>query len=146
METLLAFFIHYKDFNMSVTPRYLDIIANSFELLSKDAQEDAMERIKLVNGVDKDADITKNVAPFILQDMLLSLVDDAFKADHVLSELSEDGVPDDFIKQHNLNEEQVIAFRNGADFAIKLYREIVMESPTLVSLMAVMQEVQTSQD
>lgn len=146
METLLAFFIHYKDFNMTVTPRYLDIIANSFELLSKEAQEDAMERIKLVNGVDKDADITKNVAPFILQDMLLSLVDDAFKADHVLSELSEDGVPDDFIKQHNLNEEQVIAFRNGADFAIKLYREIVMESPTLVSLMAVMQEVQTSQD
>lgn len=146
METLLAFFIHYKEFIMSVTPRYLDIIANSFELLSKDAQEDAMERIKLVNGVDKDADITKNVAPFILQDMLLSLVDDAFKADHVLSELSEDGVPDDFIKQHNLNEEQVIAFRNGADFAIKLYREIVMESPTLVSLMAVMQEVQNSQD
>lgn len=146
METLLAFFIHYKEFNMSVTPRYLDIIANSFELLSKDAQEDAMERIKLVNGVDKDADITKNVAPFILQDMLLSLVDDAFKADHVLSELSEDGVPDDFIKQHNLNEEQVIAFRNGADFAIKLYREIVMESPTLVSLMAVMQEVQNRQD
>lgn len=131
---------------MSVTPRYLDIIANSFELLSKEAQEDTMERIKLVNGVDKDADITKNVAPFILQDMLLSLVDDAFKADHVLSELSEDGVPDDFIKQHNLNEEQVIAFRNGADFAIKLYREIVMESPTLVSLMAVMQEVQNRQD
>lgn len=146
METLLAFFIHYKEFNMSVTPRYLDIIANSFELLSKEAQEDTMERIKIVNGVDKDADITKNVAPFILQDMLLSLVDDAFKADHVLSELSEDGVPDDFIKQHNLNEEQVIAFRNGADFAIKLYREIVMESPTLVSLMAVMQEVQQSQD
>lgn len=131
---------------MSVTPRYLDIIANSFELLSKEVQEDTMERIKLVNGVDKDADITKNVAPFILQDMLLSLVDDAFKADHVLSELSEDGVPDDFIKQHNLNEEQVIAFRNGADFAIKLYREIVMESPTLVSLMAVMQEVQNSPD
>lgn len=131
---------------MSVTPRYLDIIANSFELLSKEVQEDTMERIKLVNGVDKDADITKNVAPFILQDMLLSLVDDAFKADHVLSELSEDGVPDDFIEQHNLNEEQVIAFRNGADFAIKLYREIVMESPTLVSLMAVMQEVQISQD
>ena len=131
---------------MSVTPRYLDIIANSFELLSKEAQEDTMERIKLVNGVDKDADITKNVAPFILQDMLLSLVDDAFKADHVLSELSEDGVPDDFIEQHNLNEEQVIAFRNGADFAIKLYREIVMESPTLVSLMAVMQEVQQSPD
>lgn len=131
---------------MSVTPRYLDIIANSFDLLSKEVQEDTMERIKLVNGVDKDADITKNVAPFILQDMLLSLVDDAFKADHVLSELSEDGVPDDFIKQHNLNEEQVIAFRNGADFAIKLYREIVMESPTLVSLMAVMQEVQNSPD
>lgn len=146
METLLAFFIHYKEFTMSVTPRYLDIIANSFELLSKEVQEDTMERIKLVNGVDKDADITKNVAPFILQDMLLSLVDDAFKADHVLSELSEDGVPDDFIKQHNLNEEQVIAFRNGADFAIKLYREIVMESPTLVSLMAVMQEVQNSPD
>lgn len=146
METLLAFFIHYKEFIMSVTPRYLDIIANSFELLSKEVQEDTMERIKLVNGVDKDADITKNVAPFILQDMLLSLVDDAFKADHVLSELSEDGVPDDFIKQHNLNEEQVIAFRNGADFAIKLYREIVMESPTLVSLMAVMQEVQNSPD
>ena len=146
METLLAFFIHYKEFNMSVTPRYLDIIANSFDRLSKEAQEDTMERIKIVNGVDKDADITKNVAPFILQDMLLSLVDDAFKADHVLSELSEDGVPDDFIKQHNLNEEQVIAFRNGADFAIKLYREIVMESPTLVSLMAVMQEVQQSQD
>lgn len=146
METLLAFFIHYKEFNMSVTPRYLDIIANSFELLSKEVQEDTMERIKLVNGVDKDADITKNVAPFILQDMLLSLVDDAFKANHVLSELSEDGVPDDFIEQHNLNEEQVIAFRNGADFAIKLYREIVMESPTLVSLMAVMQEVQISQD
>lgn len=146
METLLAFFIHYKEFIMSVTPRYLDIIANSFDLLSKEVQEDTMERIKLVNGVDKDADITKNVAPFILQDMLLSLVDDAFKADHVLSELSEDGVPDDFIKQHNLNEEQVIAFRNGADFAIKLYREIVMESPTLVSLMAVMQEVQNSPD
>ena len=146
METLLAFFIHYKEFIMSVTPRYLDIIANSFKLLSKEAQEDTMERIKLVNGVDKDADITKNVAPFILQDMLLSLVDDAFKADHVLSELSEDGVPDDFIEQHNLNEEQVIAFRNGADFAIKLYREIVMESPTLVSLMAVMQEVQNSPD
>ena len=143
METLLAFFIHYKEFNMLVTPRYLDIIANSFELLSKEAQEDTMERIKIVNGVDKDADITKNVAPFILQDMLLSLVDDAFKADHVLSELSEDGVSDDFIKQHNLNEEQVIAFRNGADFAIRLYREIVMESPTLVSLMAVMQEVQS---
>ena len=131
---------------MSVTPRYLDSIANSFELLSKEAQEDTMERIKLVNGVDKDADITKNVAPFILQDMLLSLVDDAFKADHVLSELQEDGVSDDFIKQHNLNEEQVIAFRNGAYFAIKLYREIVMESPTLVSLMAVMQEVQQSPD
>ena len=131
---------------MSVTPRYLNIIANSFELLSKEAQEDTMERIKLVNGVDKDADITKNVAPFILQDMLLSLVDDAFKADHVLSELSEDGVSDDFIKQHNLNEEQVIAFRNGAYFATKLYREIVMESPTLVSLMAVMQEVQNSPD
>ncbi len=131
---------------MSVTPRYLDIIANSFELLSKEAQEDTMERIKLVNGVDKDADITKNVAPFILQDMLLSLVDDAFKADHVLSELQEDGVSDDFIKQHNLNEEQVIAFRNGAYFVIKLYREIVMESPTLVSLMAVMQEVQQSPD
>lgn len=146
MGTLLAFFIHYKEFIMSVTPRYLDIIANSFDLLSKEVQEDTMERIKLVNGVDKDADITKNVAPFILQDMLLSLVDDAFKADHVLSELSEDGVPDDFIKQHNLNEEQVIAFRNGADFAIKLYREIVMESPTLVSLMAVMQEVQNSPD
>lgn len=146
METLLAFFIHYKEFNMSVTPRYLDIIANSFEHLPKEVQEDTMERIKLVNGVDKDADITKNVATFILQDMLLSLVDDAFKADHVLSELSEDGVPDDFIEQHNLNEEQVIAFRNGADFAIKLYREIVMESPTLVSLMAVMQEVQQSQD
>ena len=146
METLLAFFIHYKEFNMSVTPRYLNIIANSFELLSKEAQEDTMERIKLVNGVDKDADITKNVAPFILQDMLLSLVDDAFKADHVLSELSEDGVSDDFIKQHNLNEEQVIAFRNGAYFATKLYREIVMESPTLVSLMAVMQEVQNSPD
>lgn len=146
METLLAFFIHYKEFNMSVTPRYLDIIAKSFELLSKEAQEDTMERIKLVNGVDKDADITKNVAPFILQDMLLSLVDDAFKADHVLSELSEDGVSDDFIKQHNLNEEQVIAFRNGAYFATKLYREIVMESPTLVSLMAVMQEVQNSPD
>ena len=144
METLLTFFIHYKEFIMSVTPRYLDIIANSFELLSKEAQEDTMERIKLVNGVDKDADITKNVAPFILQDMLLSLVDDAFKADHVLSELQEDGVSDDFIKQHNLNEEQVIAFRNGAYFAIKLYREIVMESPTLVSLMAVMQEVQQS--
>ena len=146
METLLAFFIHYKEFIMLVTPRYLDIIANSFELLSKEAQEDTMERIKLVNGVDKDADITKNVAPFILQDMLLSLVDDAFKADHVLSELQEDGVSDDFIKQHNLNEEQVIAFRNGAYFAIKLYREIVMESPTLVSLMAVMQEVQQSPD
>ena len=131
---------------MSVTPRYLNIIAKSFELLSKEAQEDTMERIKLVNGVDKDADITKNVAPFILQDMLLSLVDDAFKADHVLSELSEDGVSDDFIKQHNLNEEQVIAFQNGAYFAIKLYREIVMESPTLVSLMAVMQEVQNSPD
>ena len=146
METLLAFFIHYKEFNMSVTPRYLDIIANSFDRLSKEAQEDTMERIKIVNGVDKDADITKNVAPFILQDMLLSLVDDAFKADHVLSELQEDGVSDDFIKQHNLNEEQVIAFRNGAYFAIKLYREIVMESPTLVSLMAVMQEVQNSPD
>ena len=146
METLLSFFIHYKEFIMSVTPRYLDSIANSFELLSKEAQEDTMERIKLVNGVDKDADITKNVAPFILQDMLLSLVDDAFKADHVLSELQEDGVSDDFIKQHNLNEEQVIAFRNGAYFAIKLYREIVMESPTLVSLMAVMQEVQQSPD
>lgn len=131
---------------MSVTPRYLDILANSFELLSKEAQEDTMERIKLVNGVDKDADITKNVAPYILQDMLLSLVDNAFKADHVLSELSEDGVSDDFIKQHNLNEEQVIAFQNGAFFASKLYREIVMESPTLVSLMAVIQEVQNSPD
>ena len=131
---------------MSVTPRYLDILANSFELLSKEAQEDTMERIKLVNGVDKDADITKNVAPFLIQDMLLSLVDNAFKADHVLSELSEDGVSDDFIKQHNLNEEQVIAFQNGAYFASKLYREIVMESPTLVSLMAVIQEVQNNQD
>ena len=131
---------------MSVTPRYLDTIANSLELLSKEAQEDTMERIKLVNGVDKDADITKNVAPFHIQDMLLSLVDNTFKADHVLSELSEDGVSDDFIKQHNLNEEQVIAFQNGAYFASKLYREIVMESPTLVSLMAVMQEVQNSPD
>lgn len=126
---------------MSNLPLYAPLLVESFNKLPQELRDTTIKRIKEINGVPEDADISENIATYLVQDMLFSVVDDAFKTNHVLTELCENGVPNEFVEQHNLNEDQVVGFMNGARFAHNVYKNIMMNSTVVSTLMDTMEKV-----
>jgi hypothetical protein len=111
-----------------IQPKYMHNLEAGFLELPDEDQANTLTRMKEINGVDNDADISSNIAPYILQDMLFAIVDDVFKTQHVLTELCQSGIPESVIEANQITPEYEDAFKRGAAFATQVMQNLLVKS------------------
>lgn len=127
-------------------PKFAEAFNEHFNQLPNDVKETTIQRLKDINDIPEDADVSGSVSELIIQDMLMNVIDDVFKTDLALSDLVNNGIPHTFVEKHNMTEEQVTAFHNGVCLAHNLFSGMIIYSDVISTFMSAVRAVQDAED
>lgn len=127
-------------------PKFAEAFNEHFNQLPDDVKETTIQRLKDINDIPEDADVSGSISELIIQDMLMNVIDDVFRADHALSDLVDNGIPHTFVEKHNMTEEQATAFHNGVRLAYNLFEGMIIRSDVISTFMSALREVADAED
>lgn len=127
-------------------PKFAEAFNEHFNQLPNDVKETAIQRLKDINDIPEDADVSGSLSELIVQDMLMNVIDDVFRTDHALSDLVDNGIPHTFVEKHDMSEEQATAFHSGVRLAYNLFEGMLIRSDVISTFMSAVSEVADAED
>lgn len=127
-------------------PKFAEAFNEHFNQLPNDVKETTIQRLKDINDIPEDADVSGSISELIIQDMLMNVIDDVFKTDLALSDLVNNGIPHTFVEKHDMTEEQATAFHNGVRLAYNLFSGMIIYSDVISTFMSAVRAVQDAED
>lgn len=127
-------------------PKFAEAFNEHFNQLPDDVKETTIQRIKDINDIPEDADVSGSIPELIVQDMLMNVIDDVFKTDHALSDLVANGIPHTFVEKHDMTEEQAAAFHNGVRLAYGIFEGMIIQCDVIDTFMSAIRELADEED
>lgn len=117
------------------------LFKKAFEAIPEEDKKEIMTQIREVHELPEDTDITDTAYIYVMEDMLLNVVDAVLGTASRLDSISDDAdMPEAFMEKENIKPEDKEVFFKGFDFAKFVVHQSLLTEDTMASVMAILQE------